>query len=253
MTSPTPALSWRQRLCRFINTGLPRAVQAEKKYVLWAHLFFFGPAISMMIWIGNDPSNFGVFANEANSRTNLLTLYRMVVEASLGEYVWMASIHLNHVFTMMVQFLLGGFLFGLGTAASLINHGLYFGSILGLSMDLPLPWLFIYHTFYRGALELLSMMLAGASGLRIGMTLLGVCCGRRDYKPGLQAAFTLFLGALFFFILTLPAGLAFYPLSKAHILVKTTFNLIFWVACYAYLFWPRGPVSRPDATTENQP
>lgn len=254
MNSPiqAPISKW-QRLRRFISTDLPATVQAEKKYVFWAHAFFFIPAIGMMIWIGNNPSNFGVFANEATSRTNLLTLYRMVIEATPAEYVWMLSIHLNHVLMMVIQFLLGGFLFGLGTMASLINQGLYFGSILGLSFDLPLPWLFIYHTFYRGALELLSMMLAGASGLRIGMTLLGTCLRRSDYKPGLSRAFRLFLGSVFFFILTLPAGIVFYPLSDEHILVKTIFNLVFWVSCYAYLFWPRAPLPSLDATTENHP
>ncbi|MBP6117145.1 MAG: stage II sporulation protein M [Neisseriaceae bacterium] len=252
MTAPVPTTpTWRQRLCRFISTDLPATVQAEKKYVWLAHGLFFIPALSMMIWMGNDPSNFGFFANEATSRTNLLTLYRMVIEATPAQYVWMISIHLNHVLMMMIQFLVGGFLLGLGTAASLVNQGLYFGSILGLSLDLPLPWLFMYHTFYHGALELLGMMLAGASGLRIGITLLSTCLRKTDFKPGLASAFNLFLGALFFLVLTLPAGVVFYPLADAHILIKTLFNLLVWVGCYAYLFWPRTPSFPQDPSVKN--
>lgn len=236
------------RISRFIKTDLPNTVQAAKKYVLLAHACFFIPAIFMMIWVGHAPHNFDVLADGAASKANLLALYRMVVEATPGEYAWMFSIHLNHIMTMCIQFIMGGFLFGLGTIASLINQGLYFGSILGLSLDLPVPWLFMYHTFYRGALELLSMMLAGASGLRIGATLLSLCGRKTDFRPGFEQAFSLFLGALFFFVLTLPASVIFYPLSGAPIVLKTLFNLIFWVMCYAYLFWPRRPLPNINPT-----
>ncbi len=251
-SAPAPTASWRRRISHFIHTDLPATVQAEKKYVLSAHALFFIPALWVMIWIAYNPSNYNVFANEATSRTNLMTLYRMVMEATPGEYAWMMGIHLNHVMIMSIQFIMGGFLLGLGTVAGLINQGLYFGSILGLSYDLPLPWLFTYHTFYRGALELLSMMLAGASGLRIGHTLWCICLRRSDVKAGFHGAFYLFLGAAFFFLLTLPASLLFYPLSSAPILLKTIFNLIFWVMCYAYLFWPRSPLNKPE-TTDPQP
>lgn len=237
-----PNLSWPDRFIRFIVTGLPTTIQAEKKYVLWAHALFFIPAISMIIWISNHPSDFNFFADEATTRTYLIILYRLIIEATPAEYVWMMSIHLNHILTMSLQFIIGGTLLGLGTIFSLIYQGLYFGNIIGLSLDSPMPWLYVYHSFYRGALELLSMMLAGACGLRLGHALWWLCWRKVDEaKAGCQSAFNLFLAAAFFFSLTIPISIIFYPFSNAHILLKTIFNLSTWVICYAYIFWPRPP------------
>ena len=246
--APRPSVSWRRRICHFILTDLPTTVQAEKKYVLWAHALFFIPALCMIVWVGNTPSHFNYFADETVARNTIVVLYQKIIEASLPEYLRMIAIHLNHIMILSLQFIVGGFLFGIGTLASLIHQGLYFGSMIGLFMHAPVSWLFVHDTFFRGGLELLSMMLAGAAGLRIGTTLLYGCMGKGDVKVGLSAAFTLFLGAAFFFGLTIPTSIVFYPLANAPLVLHTLFNLIFWVVCYAYVFWPRPPLHAHTAT-----
>ncbi len=170
----------RQKLSRFFSEDWPRAVQSSWGAVGFSALCLFGGWIIAFVMFMQDPDTFYLFHGSGGfdmrtpaASTEYLrsTLYNepgaIDIETMLTAF---ASQLFTHNSSIAILAFALGFAFGIPTAVLLIMNGLYIGSFYalfwsrGLGFELT-GWLFIH-----GVTELLAVVLAGAGGFVIGMS-----------------------------------------------------------------------------------
>ncbi|MCD6405242.1 MAG: stage II sporulation protein M [Planctomycetes bacterium] len=159
-------------LAEFFRSGFPALFQRNLRYF----------ALSLYIFLG--AMLFGVLAFAADSRTAGLVLPQRVIENVHEHEMWTrdvfavtpasfasAAILTNNITVTFAAFGLG-LAVGLGSMYILVLNGMMFGVVLmltgahGMSYDL---WSFVGA---HGFIELFIIILAGAGGLRMGLSLL---------------------------------------------------------------------------------
>ena len=179
-----------ERILNFIAADFPRAVRAERTFVLAAAVLLFAPAVLLFLATGPFPelvyyilSPAQVKQIEAMYSPDALHLGRTRDADSaaymFGTYIW------NNV-RIGFQTFAGGLVFGLGSVVALLFNAVFIGTIAGhLSHN---GYAVAFWSFVPGhsAFELIAIALTGAAGLRLGAAL--VAPGLRSRRAALVAA-----------------------------------------------------------------
>jgi uncharacterized membrane protein SpoIIM required for sporulation len=177
-------------LWHFIAAGFPAAARREWRFLLASALLFFGPFLGMIAAIIAWP-DFVYYVVSPETLARIQSMYAPGNErfgagreaetdfAMFGFYI------MNNV-RIDLQCLAGGMLFGLGTVAALLGNGIFLGAMAGYLTHVGYGANFWGFVAGHSALELLGLVLAGASGLMIGQAL--VAPGRLPRTTALREA-----------------------------------------------------------------
>ena len=166
-TAPEP-----RRFAEFFARGFPRAVRAQKWYVLAAALAFAVPTTLAAAAVARDPD----VAYSLSNPAELEMLTEAYAEghqggrsenedsAMAGYYIW------NNVGIAFRCFATGAF-FALGSIFFLILNGVMSGAVGAYICTAGYSESFLSFVVCHGAFELTAIVLAGATGIRLGALL----------------------------------------------------------------------------------
>lgn len=155
---------------RFFTRTIPAALYHSRRFILVSALFLFGPAVAMGVWLANSPTAINASAPPALRQAyvdhDFASYYRSNPSAEFAAHVWT-----NNVVVSLEVFALGALLC-VGTLVVLAINGANVGIAAGLfaaAGQSPKFWgLILPH----GLLELTSVAIAGAAGMRLGWALI---------------------------------------------------------------------------------
>jgi len=160
--------TWRT-IGRFFSQTFPLTVWECRWYVLVSGLAMFLPAILTGVWVDHSPGALNALmpaaVRQAYVGHDFSNYYSMSPSADFA-----SQVYTNNVRVAFIAFA-GGIVFGLGTLAELIFNGVNIGFAAGLFYAAHKPAEFWGLVTPHGLVELSSVVLAGAAGLRLGWSL----------------------------------------------------------------------------------
>jgi uncharacterized membrane protein SpoIIM required for sporulation len=155
---------------RFFSVTFPLAVWELRWFVLVSALALFLPAIALGAWIAHSHAAFSASApaavRQAYLNHDFASYYSSQPSADFA-----SEVYTNNVLVAFEAFA-GGITFGVLTLVALFYNGANLGFAAGLFYAAHHPGEFWGLVTPHGLLELSSVVLAGAAGLRIGWTLI---------------------------------------------------------------------------------
>ncbi|MDQ2754706.1 MAG: stage II sporulation protein M, partial [Actinomycetota bacterium] len=159
-----------RNLGRFFTVTFPQAVWEIRRMVLLSALLTFVPALAVGIWFANSPS-----AINASTPAAVRQAY---VQHDFQDYyssqpaaAFATEVYTNNVRVSALAFA-GGILAGVPTAYLMVSNGANVGAAGGLFAAAGQSGKFWGLILPHGLVELTSVVLAGAAGLRLGWTLI---------------------------------------------------------------------------------
>lgn len=249
---------WRRAL-EYVAAGFPRDVRRQWRSVLLATLLFAGPFLGMFLLARARPE----WAHAVLSPEMMQGLEQMYDPASphhlrereAGSDVAMFGHYIYNNVGIGLRTFAGGILGGLGSIFFLVFNGVVIGAAAGHVTRLEFG-----HTFWpfvcgHGSFELTAIVLAGASGMRLGAALL--MPGQRTRARALQEEARDAVGLIggFAFMLFVAAGLEAFWSARTSIAaeVKYTVAAFLWAGVFLWLllggrsFRRAGPEPGPGA------
>ena len=235
------------RLGQFIVAGFPAQVRREARLVCLAAALFFGPLALLTVTLQRYPDFAYVMLDrqqvdsfEAMYGKQARTLGR---KRDADSDVAMFGFYIYNNIGIGFQTFAGGVLFGLGTLFYLLFNGGYIGTIMGHVIQAGFAENFFSFTSGHSAFELLAIVLSGAAGLRLGISL--IAPGRRSRGEALRraarSASLLISGAAGMFLVAAGIEAFWSPLRSIPPMMKYGVGLALWCVLLAYfLFGGRG-------------
>ncbi|MDQ1396645.1 MAG: hypothetical protein QOG64_1904 [Acidimicrobiaceae bacterium] len=161
--------TWRS-IGRFFTATFPAALWRIRAFVLISAVLTFAPAIALGTWLAHSPA-----ALEASAPAATRAAY--IDEESHHYYTdnpsaaFATKVFTNNVTAAILAFA-AGILLCLPTAFSLVQNGANLGFAIGLFAAVGKLRLLFGLLIPHGLIELTSVVIAGAAGLRLGWTLI---------------------------------------------------------------------------------
>jgi uncharacterized membrane protein SpoIIM required for sporulation len=174
----------------FLARDFPRAVRRELPLVASLHVLFYGLGLALALLAWAHPDLIYSFISQANV-TEIEQMYDPSAEVErrardagddatmFGFYIW------NNV-SIAFRTFASGLAFGVGTLVSVIFNALHFGLIASHLVRAGSAEPFFSFVIGHGAFELTAILLAGTSGMRLGLAVLAP--GPRSRVAALRAA-----------------------------------------------------------------
>jgi uncharacterized membrane protein SpoIIM required for sporulation len=160
--------TWRT-IGRFFTETFPLTVWESRWFLLVSALALFVPALAAGVWVDHSHAALNAIMPAAvrDAYVNHDFSHYYSSEPSVD---FATQVYLNNV-EVAAEAFAGGIAFGLGTLLALFNNGLNVGAAGGLFYAAHRPAEFWGLITPHGLLELTSVVLAGAAGLRLGWAL----------------------------------------------------------------------------------
>ena len=183
-------------LARALAIEFPRTVRAEWRFVLAAHLLFYGPFLAGLLGPLVVPGFAANVLPEA-ALAQMESMYADTIERGSGQDTMMAGFYVWNNVGIALRCFVTGLFFGLGSTFYLIYNGLVLGAVAGFLVERGLGMNLLAFTSGHAAWELTGIAIAGAAGLKLGHAL--VVTDGRTRAGSLRAAgpalYRLVLGA----------------------------------------------------------
>jgi uncharacterized membrane protein SpoIIM required for sporulation len=185
-----PRPSTMREFIRFVVVGFPATVRAEWRMVALATALFLGPALVCLVTVLVDPA-FIYAVLPVDAVDNIEGMYRIDNER-FGEQresstdLAMFGHYIRNNIGIAFQCFATGLLWGLGSMFYLLFNGLVLGGISGHIVNLDYSVTFFSFVISHGSFELTAIVLSGAAGLKLGLSLLFP--GRRRRLDALRQA-----------------------------------------------------------------
>jgi uncharacterized membrane protein SpoIIM required for sporulation len=160
----------RPRIGTFFTTTFPAACWDVRRLFLLAAALTLGPALAVGLWMTNSAA--------ARSATAPPAVRQAYVNHDFAAYyssepasAFATEVYTNNV-RVAAEAFAGGVAFGLPTAYLLVQNGADLGKAAGLFGAVGEPGKFWGLILPHGLLEITSVILAGAAGLRLGATVI---------------------------------------------------------------------------------
>ncbi len=177
---------WAQ-VVEFFTSGFPRQVRREARLVLASLLLFAGPLLAMHAGVRSSPELIYSFVDaDAVAQTQEMYDPATPSERDAQTDVAMFGLYVYNNVSIAFQTFAGGLLLGVGSIFYLVYNGLAIGGVAGHLTNVGYGETFYPFVVGHGSLELTAIVLAGASGLKLGLTV--VAPGRRSRRRALVAA-----------------------------------------------------------------
>ncbi len=244
------------RVGRFFAVDFPCCVRRNKYYVLLAAVLFFGPLLALLFGVINDPS-LAYTVMDASQAEDLKQMYSESAEDKartplqdvqmFGYYIW------NNV-SIALRTFSSGLLLGVGAIFTLVFNGLIIGTAAGILTSAGYTENFWSFVAGHGSFELTAIVLAGASGMKLGFALL--IPGRLSRAQALKDAGKDLIPMIYGFALMLVIAAAieafWSPSAFIPVQVKYWTGGILWVLVLAYfVFAGRGTLDHESVKSND--
>jgi uncharacterized membrane protein SpoIIM required for sporulation len=215
----------RSRIMRFLASGFPAEVRANRAMVLLSALLFFGPLSVSFVAAHRDGSVIQSVM-DADSVERFEQMYSSSGEKRVDPHLagqsdfYMFGYYIRNNTGIGFQTFAGGLVFGLGAAFFLVLNGLIVGAVAGHVTGIGHGEAFWSFVAGHSALELSAIVLCGSAGLRLGLAL--IAPGRASRLLALRRA-------------ARPAGR-----------IVAGAALMFLAAAFIEAFWSSGPWPGPE-------
>ncbi len=164
------------RVKRFFLLDFPRAVRAQSGYVWAAAALLYLPML-LVGWLVYERPDLILSVTSAEQAAQFEQMYSDSAESigsvrgadadwfMFGYYIW------NNIGIAFQCFAAGIFL-GIGSMLALLFNGVFFGAVAGYLTERGLSETFYSFVVTHGAFELTGIVLAGATGMRLGFSLI---------------------------------------------------------------------------------
>ncbi len=161
-------------LGRVFSTDFPRCVRRHKYYVLVSALLFFGPLIWMTVAILKDPGlAYSVIdAEQAQQYTRMYSETHENNTRTASDDITMFGFYIWNNVSIALRTFASGLMLGIGAITILLFNGVYIGAVSGLIATSGYGDTFWSFVIGHGSFELTAIVLAGASGMKIGFAIL---------------------------------------------------------------------------------
>ncbi|MGB3548534.1 MAG: stage II sporulation protein M [Saprospiraceae bacterium] len=225
------------RFITFWTDELPRLVYANRRaFYLALAVFLLAGAIGIVSYL-IDPEFANLYLGDnymRMTRANISSGDPMAIYKQRGEYGMFLGITFNNIYVAFMTFALGAF-FGIGTIVMLINTGVMLGVFQYFFVDQGLFQESFLTIWIHGALEISSIVIAGAAGLTMGRGLLfpGTQTRLRSFQQSARDGLKIMLGTVPLFII---AGFLEGYLTR-HNGIGDTIRLLFILSNFAFVFF----------------
>ncbi|MCU0268765.1 MAG: stage II sporulation protein M [Acidimicrobiales bacterium] len=222
-------------LVRFFTLTYPGAVYHYRRFVAVAALLFFGPALVMGVWLVNDPDAL----DESASKRDRIVYVEDLFESYYSDRPsaqFFTEVTVNNIRVAFLAFALGTVTLGLGAVWLLVLNGSYLGVVASWMITEGDAGRFFAFIVPHGALELTAIVIAGATGLAMGWSVIAPGDRNRGEafgEEGLRAV-TIVLGLMTMFAL---AGLVegFITGSGLPTWARVGIGVLLWIVYVGYL------------------
>ena len=231
-----------QQILDFMLGGFPRLVREEWRLVLAAALLFFGPLLLLIAVLQAFPdfvhyllspqqiASFHEMYDPANRRLGMREADTSM--AMFGFYIW------NNV-RIGFQTFAGGLAAGVGSAYFLGANGVIIGAVAGYLTQVGYTETFWSFVAGHSSLELLAIVLSGAAGFKLGMSV--IAPGSRTRKAALMAAarpaVRIMYGAAIMFFAAAFVEAFWSPITEIPFVVKIAVGATGWILLLAYFLF----------------
>lgn len=168
-------LSFKQVLSVFAQS-VPKALHENRYYIWGATLAFYGLALVAYIWVQINPEAVYYFMQPSNV-ASLEAMYNpsgAVQSETRGvdSDLLMFGVYIYNNIGIAFQMFGGGAMFCIGALFPLLFNSFYFGAVSGHIVNVGFEQPFFSFVITHGSFELTAIVIAGAAGCRIGMSLL---------------------------------------------------------------------------------
>ena len=171
----------------FVVAGFPRLVRRNARLFWLAFVLFFGPLFGMAAAVALYPELvYSVIDPEVAAEYQEMYDPASSRERSAGTDFMMFGFYIYNNVSIAFQTFAGGILFAVGSIAFLVYNGVAIGTVAGHMANLGYGETFFPFVIGHGSFELIAIVLAGMSGLKLGLALLSP--GRRSRRAALVAA-----------------------------------------------------------------
>lgn len=235
---------WLVDFVHFMRDTLPQTVRREKGVMIFAHLLFYVPLVAMVLLIHFNPDfAFKLFPWEAMGSESgfkeMAESYAKQVNRPWQDDVLMFGFYIFNNISIAFKCFAGGLMFGIGSIYTLLSNGFIIGGIMGYISTTTASRAFFSFVGAHGAFELTAIVMAGAAGLRVGLSLINPKGYRRleALRQQGKTAGTLIGGAFVFLVIAAFLEAFWSPVTSLPMGLKYAVAAILWVWVYAYLLF----------------
>ncbi|MEM6398139.1 MAG: stage II sporulation protein M [Bacteroidota bacterium] len=169
------------------------------------------------------------------TRDNIAAGDPMAIYKSSDAFGMFLRITLNNIQVALLAFALGAFL-GLGTAVVLVSNGIMLGVFQFFFMDQGLFWESFCTVYLHGAIEISSIVIAGAAGFVMGGGILfpGTLSRGRSFALAAREAVKMMIGIIPLFII---AGFLESYLTRHYQEISIELRWVFILTCFGFIIW----------------
>ncbi|MEM8583675.1 MAG: stage II sporulation protein M [Bacteroidota bacterium] len=226
------------RFFTFWTDELPR-ISHRRRFELRLSLLLF--LISMAIGVVSyliNPEFAELILSEGYmdlTRANIASGDPMAIYKSSDAFGMFLRITLNNIQVALLAFALGAFM-GLGTAVVLVSNGIMLGVFQFFFMDQGLFWESFCTVYLHGAIEISSIVIAGAAGFIMGGGLLfpGTLSRGRSFALAAREGVKMMLGIIPLFII---AGFLESYLTRHYQEISIELRWVFILSCFGFIIW----------------
>ena len=225
---------------RFFTRDFPRAVRRDSWTVAAATLLFLGPGLVLWILIGLAPELIYSVMDAASVR-DFEAMYDPAAEhigsnRAAEADVQMFGYYIMNNIGIAFRAYAGGIMLGVGSALILVFNGIQLGAVAAHIGRLGFESTFYSFVIGHGAFELTAIVLSGAAGLKLGISV--IAPGARSRVASLRHAATESMTVVWgvFVMLVIAAVIEAFWSSKGALAVEVKFAVgaICWALVLAY-------------------
>ena len=226
------------RMGLFVARDFPRAVRAEWRVVLLSALLFYGPLVAM-IWSIQVQPDLVYSVLDPGQIAGMEAMYDPSAESLARESdsdLLMFGFYIRNNIGIAFRTFAGGAFAGIGSSFILLFNGLVIGAVAGHLTHIGYGGTFWPFVVTHGAFELTAIVLAGAAGLRLGLSF--IAPGRLSRGQAMRAAAQRATPIVYGFSLFLVVAAfveAFWSSTAELGLVRVAIGLPLWAIVHLYL------------------
>jgi uncharacterized membrane protein SpoIIM required for sporulation len=227
-------------LIQFIGRDFPQAVRREWRFVVLAAAIFFLPLIIMAMTVYWQPS----LIYSLISELQVYEFERMYdpneqYERNAADNFLMFGYYIYNNTSIGFQVFAGGMAFGVGSIFFMLFNAIYIGAIAGYLLQLGYATPFLSFVAGHGSLELMAIVIAGATGLKLGWALIAPQRFSRmqALKNAAKHSVVLLYGIILMFFLAAFVEAFWSPLPNIAPIIKYIVGIILWILVISYFIF----------------
>lgn len=161
---------------RFFVLDFPRLLRAEQKYFWWATAIFYLPALLIAVAVWFQPELIYTVMNPDQAE-NMEQMYdpanKILGSARDAETNWhMFGYYISNNIGVSFRTFASGLLWGVGSIFFLFYNGIVLGAVSAHMLNMQQHEPFFTFVVGHGSFELTAIIISGAAGLKLGLSLL---------------------------------------------------------------------------------